>query len=253
MKKPATDIVPLEQTPPLGALFRERVHRSADKTACTQFDAETGLWDSRTWAQLAREVARWQAALQREGLAPGERVAVMLRNCREWMVFDQAALGLGLVTVPIYTNDRAENIGFILQDAGVRLLLIENEEQWLGLARIQDQLAGLKRVVTLQPFRPTGLQDRVSCVEDWLQGSVGELQAWVADADALATIMYTSGTTGRSKGVMLSHRNILWNAQAALRLIPIYPDDRFLSLGWLCQVWRCELESTMSCSLAAHR
>lgn len=229
MNRPSTDILPLEQTPTLGALFRERVRRSGDKVACVQFGAHNGRWESRTWSELGEEVARWQAAFQREGIRPGERVAVMLRNCREWMVFDQAALGLGLVTVPLYTNDRAENIGYILQDAGVRLLLIENEQQWRDLTKIQDQLAGLRRILTVQRFRPSGLQDRLTWVEDWLRGATGELQAWGDDTNALATIMYTSGTTGRSKGVMLSHRNILWNAQAALRLIPIYPVDRFLS------------------------
>jgi long-chain acyl-CoA synthetase len=229
MKKATIDILALDQTPTLGALFRERVRRSSGAVACIQFEAARGRWETSSWAELAREVARWQSALRREDLSPGDRVAVMLRNCRQWMVFDQAALGLGLVTVPIYTNDRAENIGFILQDAGVRLLLIETEGQWRDLERIQDQLAGLKRIVTLQRFRPAGLQDRVSCVEAWLAGTAGELQTWEADPNALATIMYTSGTTGRSKGVMLSHRNILWNAQAALAMIPIYPQDRFLS------------------------
>jgi len=229
MEQRSADIIPLDQSPTLSALFRERIRRSGSNAACIQFEAISGSWESRSWTEMAREVGRWQAALQREGLSPGDRVAVMLSNCRQWMIFDQAALGLGLVTVPIYTNDRAENVGFILQDAGVRLLLIDTEKQWQDLGKIQDQLAGLKRILTLQRFRPTGLQSRVTCVEDWLQGAAGDLQTWEADTHALATIMYTSGTTGRCKGVMLSHWNILWNAQAALEVIPIYPQDRFLS------------------------
>ncbi|WP_177419914.1 AMP-binding protein, partial [endosymbiont of Lamellibrachia barhami] len=89
-------------------------------------------------------------------LKPGERVALMLRNCREWAMFDLAAQGLGLVTVPIYTNDRPENIGYILQDAGVRLLLLEGDEQWQNLQQIRHQLAGLNRILTIEPVDPMG-------------------------------------------------------------------------------------------------
>jgi long-chain acyl-CoA synthetase len=62
-------------------------------------------------------VARWRDALRAEGLKSGDRVAILLRNCPEWVIFDQAALSLGMVTVPLYTDDRADNAAYILQDA----------------------------------------------------------------------------------------------------------------------------------------
>ena len=75
---------------------------------------------------MDHQVARWQAALERDGLKAGDRVAVMLRNSPEWVIFDQAALGLGLVVVPLYTQDRPDNVAYILNDAGCKVLLFED-------------------------------------------------------------------------------------------------------------------------------
>lgn len=224
-----TNIIPLEQAPTLAAAFRERVKRSADQTAYVQFDDESRRWTETTWAKMGEEVARWQAAFRQEDLHPGDRVAVMVRNCKEWVVFDQAALGLGLVVIPIYTNDRPENIGYILQDAGVRLFLFEDNEQWQELQQIEDRLAGLVRIITLKPVSAPNLQPRLILAGDWLLKKSEELVPHECLPDELATIVYTSGTTGRPKGVMLSHHNIMWNVHAVVKGYAIYPDDRFLS------------------------
>lgn len=103
-----------EQLNSLAGLFSARVRATPGKVAYRQFEAPTESWVGYTWAQVATEVARWQAALIKQGLAPGDRVAVMLKNCVEWVIFDQAALGLGLVTVPLYLDDRPESAAYIL-------------------------------------------------------------------------------------------------------------------------------------------
>ena len=74
-------------------------------------------WVATTWADIGREVARWQTALAREYLKPGDRVALCLRNGVEWVLFDQAALSLGLVTVPLYFDDRPDNMAWCLNDS----------------------------------------------------------------------------------------------------------------------------------------
>ena len=104
---PVSDIIPFKVARTLAGLFRERVRRSPDAVAYRYFDESSKLWKDTTWAEMATWVARWQHALLREGLQPGERVAMLLRNCCEWVMFEQAALGLGLVVVPLYPNDRA--------------------------------------------------------------------------------------------------------------------------------------------------
>lgn len=223
------DTIPYDQAPTLAAAFRERVKKSTDKVAYRQFNDVTNQWDSTTWGEMGQHVAKWQAVLQKEGLNPGDRVALIVRNCKEWVIFDQAALGLGLVVVPLYVNDRPENIGYILQNAGVQLLLIENNTQWNELTEIYDQLAGLHRILSLKPVDSALLQPHLKWVDEWLPTEACELQSLECTADKLATIVYTSGTTGRPKGVMLSHTNIMWNVHATLKCYAIYPDDSFLS------------------------
>ncbi|MEJ2425001.1 MAG: long-chain fatty acid--CoA ligase [Candidatus Thiodiazotropha sp.] len=230
MNQPKTDYIGLSVADTLPKVFLERVRRTPDKTAYIQYDGRSECWIETSWREMHQRVARWQAALQQEKLKPGDRVAILMKNCREWVTFDIAALGLGLVVVPLYINDRAENIGYILQDADIRLLLIDTTEQWQNLQQIRNQLAGLNRIVIMEPVNPPGLQPRLLHVDAWLPESpAGEMQIHTVPSNSLATIVYTSGTTGRSKGVMLSHRNILWDIESGLKHIAIYPSDHFLS------------------------
>lgn len=225
----STDVILPEQAQTLAGLLRERVRRSSDSVAYRQFNTQTRQWEDMRWGELGRMVARWQAAFAREGLERGDRVAVMLRNCREWVMFDQAALGMGLVVIPLYTDDRPESVAYILQNAGARLLLIGGEDHWERIAQVRDQLGFLVRIVCVTPVQDA-TDPRLLSMDAWLPGP-GDYALQVEDgiADALATIVYTSGTTGRPKGVMLSHRNILWNAYASQLKISVYPNDLFLS------------------------
>jgi long-chain acyl-CoA synthetase len=202
----------------LYGLFRARVAATPDRVAYRQFDEATDAWVEYTWARVSTEVARWQAALVAEGLVPGDRVAVMLKNCVEWVIFDQAALGLGLVTVPLYQDDRPDNAAYILEHAGARLLLVEGKFQHRKLAEIAGPVACLHRIVSLvapeNDLAESGLPIVVAA--DWLTAAAGTpVPERALSADDLASIVYTSGTTGRPKGVMLTHANMLWNAYYA--------------------------------------
>lgn len=225
-----TGHIAIEEDMTLSGAFRARVAHTPGTTAYVQFDSDAQRWSEHPWAKIQRETARWQKGFQTLGLERGDRVAVMLRNCVDWVMFDQAALGLGLVTVPIFTNDRAGNIAYILEDSGARVLLIEGEEQWRELRSTTKSLARLDAVITLQPVATEATGVTVVRADDWLP-TADETDYLCVDSDAgsLATIVYTSGTTGRPKGVMLSHRNILWNVAAVLEVITVHPDDRLLS------------------------
>ncbi|HET19015.1 MAG TPA: long-chain fatty acid--CoA ligase, partial [Chromatiales bacterium] len=214
----------------LDALFRERVRLSPEAIAYRFFDRAREAWIELSWHAMAERVDRMRAALTSEGLAPGERVAMMLENGPEWIAFDLAAQGLGLVSVPLYVDDRPDNVAFILHETGARLLLLQNGAQWRRLepVLVGHELESLRRIVTL---RPLGTSDpRVMALEDWLATGPDDVPPAPPTApDDLATIVYTSGTTGRPKGVMLSHRNIISNARGADSLIDFGPGDRFLS------------------------
>jgi long-chain acyl-CoA synthetase len=228
MPQDTSHLVSVEAAVTLDGLFRERVARTPENVACLDYDPQRGNWRKQTWGQVNEQVARWQAALEKDGLKAGDRVAVMLRNCPEWMIYDQAALGLGLVTVPLYTQDRPENVAYILSDSGSKVLLIEGAEQWQALSEVKGRLENLARILTVHPVSDPG-DPRLSSLAEWLPGTGGETRHVPREPNSLATIVYTSGTTGRPKGVMLSHRNILSNAAASCDVIAPGYDDLFLS------------------------
>ena len=229
MSKRTLDVIPVEVAGSLFGLFQERVRRTPAAVAYRHYDAMQARWENFSWQTSARQVAAIQVALEKEGMVAGDRVAILLRNCPQWAFFEQAALGLGLVVVPLFTNDRADNVAFVLQDAGVRLLLIENDETLKQLASISAQLQGLVRVVSLEACTPAINFSRLVTLTDWQVFDQEPASLPELDIDALATLVYTSGTTGCSKGVMLSHRNILFNTFAAVKVFPIYREDIFLS------------------------
>ncbi|OJY58797.1 long-chain fatty acid--CoA ligase [Thiobacillus sp. 0-1251] len=216
----------------LCGLFRARVAATPDQVAYRQFDEVRDTWVSFTWVQVAAEVARWQAALVKEGLVPGDRVAIMLKNCIEWVIFDQATLGLGLVTVPLYLDDRPENAAYILNHSGARLLLVEGKFQHKKLAEIAGSTTTLQHIVSLTT-PDDGLVNwstRFVVAADWLAAAAGTpVPERHLTPDLLASIVYTSGTTGRPKGVMLSHENILWNVWYTIQCGPFDNQDVFLS------------------------
>jgi long-chain acyl-CoA synthetase len=214
MAQQPAHLIPVEAAITLDGLFRERVKRTPDLIAYRAYNEQHKIWRDYTWAQMDHQVARWQAALEKEGMKPGDRVAVMLKNSPEWVTYDQAALGLGLVMVPLYTQDRAENVAYIIGDAGCKVLLIEGAEQWQALSEVKHQLGSLNRILTVDSVPNPG-EPRLRWIGDWLPASGGETRHVPRDPHALATVVYTSGTTGRPKGVMLSHNNILSNAAAA--------------------------------------
>jgi long-chain acyl-CoA synthetase len=224
----AGHLIPAAGAVTLDGLFRERVKRTPDLVAYREYNEQHGNWRDYTWAQINHQVARWQVALEKDGLKPGDRVAVMLRNSPEWVTYDQAALGLGLVVVPLYTQDRPDNVAYIINDAGCKVLLLEGADQWQSFSGVKSQLAGLTRIVTVNPVTNSG-DGRLKSLAEWLPEQGGEARHVPRDPKALATIVYTSGTTGRPKGVMLSHHNILSNAEGACSVLTAGHDDIFLS------------------------
>ncbi|HEX9673070.1 MAG TPA: AMP-binding protein, partial [Burkholderiales bacterium] len=229
MAQPADHLIPVEAAVTLDGLFRERVKRTPDSIAYRAYNEQHNNWRDYTWAQIDHQVARWQAALEKDGIKAGDRVAVMLRNCPEWAIYDQAALGLGSVVVPLYTQDRAENVAYIIHDSGCKALLIEGAEQWQELSGVKGQLASLTRILTVHPV-PNAGDTRLRSLGEWLPDQGGATRHVSRDKNALATIVYTSGTTGRPKGVMLSHHNILSNAAAlSSDVLTTGPDDVLLS------------------------
>src|ERR1019366_5579590 len=176
----------------LPGLFLRRCEKTPEAEAYRQYDPEAGAWQSYRWRELKALAGRWRAALARENLAPGERVAILLGNSVEWVCCDQAAQSLGLAVVPLYVTDNPENIAYILRDCDARLLLVRNSDQWQALAPLRARFPGLARVLCLEraDTAVAGAGIELSFVPDWLASGAQAMSAGQVDAYALATIVY---------------------------------------------------------------
>jgi long-chain acyl-CoA synthetase len=181
-----------------------------------------GAWHEFTAAELAQRAARWQAAFRREGLRPGDRIAIGLRNSVAWVALDLAALAARLVVVPLYVDDNADSQAYCVADSDARLVVVETTRMAGALTR-----AGVDAVRMLC-LRPDEGADQRS-VEDFLPGDAAPFAVEPVEAGTLATICYTSGTAGRPKGVMLSHGNVLANVAGCRATGMGRTDDVFLS------------------------
>lgn len=157
----------------LAELFRERVRLSPEAPAYRVFDHARGDWAELSWRAMDKRVASLRSALALEALARGERVALMLENGPDWIAIDLATQGLGLVSVPLYVDDRPDNVAFILRETGARILLLQNGLQWSRLAPVlaEEDVATLKRIVTLRPLATD--DPRVVDLEAWCAQAAG--------------------------------------------------------------------------------
>ncbi|MSP15180.1 MAG: long-chain fatty acid--CoA ligase [Myxococcales bacterium] len=202
-----------------------------------------GHWSAVRWDEAAHAVANVAARLVARGLAPGARVALLAENRPEWLLADLACLAVGLVDVPLYPTSPAGDVVALLQRSGAEALFVSDAAQWSKVAPALAQLPRLKLVihfgheplaavgegVAIVPFREFALSDPVGGALDHSAAqAVKRRLAAVREGD-VATILYTSGTTGAPKGVMLSHGNLLSNCAALLKQVPLGPDDRTLS------------------------
>ncbi len=227
------DIINPSEVHTLDEMFRERVRRSANSVAYTEFDEQFDDWLDYSWADIAAQVERWQVALQAVGLEKGDRVAIRLKNGIDWVICDQAALRLGLVVVPLYCDDRADNVNYVLANSSSKLLFLDSEAEWEEIRDADGEgttkLTNVKHVIVRQKHVEPSKNKRVHVLNEWLPGTGDHLERGMAEPDDLASIVYTSGTTGKPKGVMLSHKNMLHNAYAGMRSVQLLPTDSMLS------------------------
>lgn len=227
--KAKIDLITPDIAPTIPALFNERVTRDPDGTAYRYYNRIDKCWHGISWDAMQQRIDLWRSALIQEDLAPGERVTLMLPNSPEWVCFDQAALSLGLIVVPLYINDRPENITYIIEDTQSRILLCPDLTSWKQLTPFFARLDCLQRIITLDHFK-TGVHDpRITCISDWLPVSPLEKSLHDPRPEDTATVVYTSGTTGPPKGVMLSHDNLISNAYAGNSCMDLSRKDVYLS------------------------
>ncbi|MCC6378636.1 MAG: AMP-binding protein [Burkholderiales bacterium] len=182
-------------------------------------------WEDVTAPEVAARAAQWQAAFRREGFRPGDRVALAVRNGVQWIAIDQAALGMGLVVGPLYVDDNPDNVAWCAAHAESRLLVVDGSRMADAIRKLGAQYA-LPPVVVLR----ADADEAGTTVEKFLPGADRGFEVQPVAPESLATICFTSGTSGRPKGVMLSHRNIRSNVEMCIATGMARSDDRFLSI-----------------------
>ncbi|MFB8247985.1 AMP-dependent synthetase/ligase [Streptomyces sp. NPDC055952] len=186
--------------------------------ALSRRDAE-GRWSDVTAGEFAAQVLAVAKGLIAEGLAPGDRVAVMARTIYEWTVLDFAAWAAGLVTVPVYPTSSVFQARWILQDSGAVALVTETAAQAAALGPERAHLPDLKHLWVVDK----GHVDRLAEAGARLADQEAEVRRGMLGPDTLATLVYTSGTTGRPKGCALTHGNFFAEVDNAIELLfPVF-------------------------------
>jgi long-chain acyl-CoA synthetase len=196
-----------------------------------------GTWREQSWQDYSADARACAAALIDAGVRPGDRVGLLSENRVEWLIADLGIMAAGAVNVPPHAPLTARQVQYQLADARAFWLFVSTREQLEKVRQVRAELPALRGVVVFE--REAAASDARSW-DGFLQRGrrlLGELTAELTrretalTRDDLATIMYTSGTTGNPKGVMLTHGNLLSNVEAVLKMAPSRPDA--IRLSWL--------------------
>jgi long-chain acyl-CoA synthetase len=212
--------------------FHDSVVRYPECTALRYKDR--GIYRSISYKELDAVIDAVAAKICSLGIRKGDTVAIMSYNRPEWAMTDLAALKIGAVVVPIYYMPGhilpPANVKYILNDSKAKMLFVENRELLSVVDQIRSEIPHLKHIWIIDD---TGIQEPgLLRFKDIETGSAGERRAAPEisfSSDELATIVYTSGTTGDAKGVMLTHANIVSNTVIAIRKFNFTPDDVVIS------------------------
>ncbi|MGH7915936.1 MAG: AMP-dependent synthetase/ligase [Candidatus Binataceae bacterium] len=188
-------------------------------------------WHDHSWREIAEAAMRLRAGLKRYGIKAGDRIGIVAENCPQWVIVDQAILGMGAVVVPVFTTSSVEEMRHVLNDAGVRLIAAFGDELVNKIAGLHTSTPAVEAIVAMHPEAVAGSAGGLKLMT--LAGlSEGEAMPSIEGRrDDLATLIYTSGTTGVSKGAMLSHGNILSNCDGNARVLNL--GERDLAFSFL--------------------
>ena len=243
-------------------LFSDAIERFGSRPALRS--RKRAGWADMSYQDVASQVQEVAAALRSLGINRGDRVAILSDNRPEWALADYGCLCAGIIDVPIYATLTSPQIRYILGDSGARLVFVSDTDQLDKVEQVREECGSLEWVVVFDP--PGALPPQTIGWEEFLKRAPAPDEAVSlfesaertkeARPEDVATILYTSGTTGDPKGVMLTHNNLYWNVRTCSQLLPI--DDRdstlsFLPLSHVFQRMVDYLFFSVGCSIAYAR
>ncbi|MCC2655998.1 MAG: AMP-forming long-chain acyl-CoA synthetase [Panacagrimonas sp.] len=216
----------------LAELYAARLRLAPEAEACRRFDVPTQQWRTYRWREIGALARRYAGGMQASGLRQGDRVALQVPNGPDWLALDWAAHSLGLITVGLFADETPAGTVQLLEDSGARLLVTRDLESWRAVSA-RSPLPGLHRVVALRAgpgaiARNAPDDARVVPLEVFMERDAPLPDSGRA-AGELASIVYTSGATGRPKGVMQSQAALLANARAVQERLGFRGDDLVFS------------------------
>ncbi len=199
---------------------------------------DNGIWKEYSTVEVAEIVNKLSSGLLYWGIGPGDftieardKVAVISKNRPEWVMLDLAVQKLGAILVPVYPTISETELEFILKDANVKLIFVNDKDLFEKVNRIKPNLPNLKEIISFEKVE--GVKHWEEILLPLTENILGEIKS-ISDKiknEGLATIIYTSGTTGKPKGVMLSHNNILSNVLDSIPSFP--PGENLKALSFL--------------------
>lgn len=221
----------------LSVLVHDQAKNYADREAMIYQDFGCEQWKSYSWNEFSSRVRTVSNAMLNLGVKVQENVGVFSQNCPQYLFCDYGAWGIRAVTVPFYATSSEQQIQFIINDAKIRFLFVGEQEQYEKAHRVMALCPTLERIivfdrsVTLSPRDPNALyfDDFLKLGDGFPRQTEVEKCAREATFDDLANILYTSGTTGESKGVMLTHGQYHAALEANGKCVNIHDDDRVLN------------------------
>jgi long-chain acyl-CoA synthetase len=191
------------------------------------------IWNPTTWKEYAAQVRQASKALTSLGFEPGDCMCILGFNRPEWAILCLSSMLAGGHSAGIYATNSPPEIQYIVENSEANFILIENEKQWDKVRKVREELPGLKHVVMMRGVQIDDPQvlnwESFMASGDGIADDIIEERLNGIKLDQLATLIYTSGTTGPPKGVMLSHKNLIWTAQSGIKLFDIAPSDSLLS------------------------
>jgi long-chain acyl-CoA synthetase len=205
-----------------------------------------GKFEGITYSEFKDETESFACGISLLGIKPGDKIAIISENRPEWVYSDMAVLSLGAVNVPLYPSLTADSVEFILNNSESKGIIVSNKFQLNKVNKIKHKCRYLKFIIVLNDkdsesngttiFSFKEIQDKGIIFKADRPFFLKECRNQVKEND-LCTIIYTSGTTGEPKGVMLTHKNIIFNVNSALEAYPIGEYDIFLSFLPLCHIF----------------
>lgn len=232
----ATRLEDLKKCKTLCEFVPLRARQIPQTVALRQYDRKEKAWKDVTYASLDKQITAWRRALEALHLERGARVAILLNNSVDAVLADQAVLANGLIPVPLHAIDTPGSSAFILIDSQSSALITNRADRWGLIEKTNVPMPDLKHVILTEE---TGINEKdehrqILSKDIWLASGkdIQELPEGPKSED-LAAIVYTSGTTGRPKGVMLTHHNVVENVIATLIHIAPAPKPGYIFLSFL--------------------